>query len=44
MFNLQIPDHVQDDIREYLVVTNDNKVFQSEVKDFIDMLSPSYRD
>lgn len=26
MYNLAIPDHVQDSIREYLVVVNDNMV------------------
>lgn len=27
MTNLQIPEGVQDDIREYLVVVNDNMIF-----------------
>lgn len=43
MSNLQIPDHVQDNIREYLVVVNDNMIFNSEVKDFMDDLSPSLK-
>jgi hypothetical protein len=41
MHSLEIPDKIQDDIREYLMSVNEYKTQQSEMKDFMESISPS---
>ena len=43
MHSLEIPDKIQDDIREYLMSVNEYKTQQNEMKDFMDSISPSLK-
>lgn len=43
MHSLEIPNKIQDDIREYLMSVNEYKTQQSEMKDFMDSISPSLK-
>ena len=43
MHSLEIPDTIQDDIREYLMSVNESKTQQQEMKDFMDSVSPAIR-
>ena len=41
MHSLEIPENIQEDIRQYLASINENKKSQEEMKDFMDNISPS---
>ena len=43
MHSLEIPDKIQDDIREYLMSVNEYKTQQNEMKDFLNSISPSLK-
>ena len=43
MYSLQITDPTQDLIREYIVSVNDAKVQQTEMKEFINIISPGLK-
>jgi hypothetical protein len=43
MHSLDIPEKIQDDIREYLMSVNEYKTQQNEMKDFMDSISPSLK-
>ena len=43
MHSLEIPEKIQDDIREYLMSVNEYKTQQQEMKDFMDSISPSLK-
>ena len=43
MHSLEIPDKIQDDIREYLMSVNEYKTQQNEMKDFLASISPSLK-
>lgn len=43
MHSLDIPEKIQDDIREYLMSVNEYKSQQNEMKDFMDSISPSLK-
>ena len=43
MHSLEIPEKIQDDIREYLMSVNEYKTQQNEMKDFMESISPSLK-
>ena len=43
MHSLEIPEKIQDDIREYLMSVNEYKTQQSEMKDFMYSIQPSLK-
>lgn len=43
MHSLEIPEKIQDDIREYLMSVNEYKTQQNEMKDFMSSISPSLK-
>ena len=43
MHSLEIPDPIQDEIREYLMSVNEYKTQQNEMKDFMSSISPSLK-
>jgi len=43
MHSLEIPEKIQDDIREYLMSVNEYKTQQQEMKDFMESISPSLK-
>ena len=43
MHSLEIPEKIQDDIREYLMSVNEYKTQQNEMKDFMDSIQPSLK-
>lgn len=43
MHSLEIPDRIQDSIREYLMSVNEYKTQQNEMKDFLGSISPSLK-
>jgi hypothetical protein len=40
MFSLEIPENIQDEVRQFLIEVQDYKNQQEEMKDFIDNISP----
>jgi cell fate (sporulation/competence/biofilm development) regulator YmcA (YheA/YmcA/DUF963 family) len=43
MHSLEIPDRIQDDIREYLMSVNEYKTQQNEMQEFMGSISPSLK-
>jgi len=43
MCNMLLPEHLRDDIREFLVTTQNNLDNQNELDHFMQMISPSLR-